>query len=67
MNSIGEDIYHLIGTCHHITSSYHPHTNGVDECQNRFTKGFIRKYTNDSQNWLELLEGIVLSKTKLVK
>ena len=34
MSRISEEFYHLISyTCQHITSSYHPQSNGPVECQ----------------------------------
>ena len=50
----------LTGMCHNITSSYHPQENGLIEQQSRTMEDCI-KYTDKSQNWLELLDGMLIS------
>ena len=61
LSSISEEFYCIKGMYYCITISYHPQVNGIIEGQNRTTKDYIRKYTDESQNWLELLNCILFS------
>ena len=60
-NSSTDEYFHLISTCHDITSKLYPQANGLVEHQNRMTEEYIWRYADEGQNWLELLNGILFS------
>ena len=46
---------------HCSKSSCYSQANGLEKHQNRMIEDCIRKYADESQNWLKVLDGILFS------
>ena len=61
VNKLSTKLFEMTGTEQHITSAYHPQSNGLVERLNRTIKDSLIKSLADRSNWVECLPAVMFA------
>ena len=62
VNRVKEELFHLTGTEHRVSSTYHPQMNGLTERFNQTLQTTLLKVVNECQNdWDEYLPALLFA------
>ena len=62
VNSVKAELFARTGTEHHVTSAYHPQTNGLTERFNQTLQTALVKMVNENQNdWEDHLSAVLFA------